>query len=301
MYGKVTYNMDGLPKCEICGKVFRRIGCHVRHSHNMTAREYRLKYGLDIRQSLCSIESAIKSRKAVLGNYERCITENLINKGIRFKKGHHTKKYLSEQSRIRITRQIAKTWKRPRLYDIQLVKNINYLRSIAKNQEMFDEDVLYDTLEKALRYWYRWDQKFKIISFLWGTYKNTFNVEMASRKKMTCVSLSEDNYEISSDPVYLDIDNDVIKIDLMNLTSYQRRFVELLSEGKKVREIAQILGSKPSSMKSYKSKFLMKIRDQFMEQYNRKEEIRKAKEYYRNNIVDVILEKDRLSLVYQLN
>ena len=38
--------------CAICGKGYRRIGQHIRQRHAMTAKDYRLKYGYDVKRGL---------------------------------------------------------------------------------------------------------------------------------------------------------------------------------------------------------------------------------------------------------
>lgn len=37
-------------KCEICGKYYRQVGSHIVQVHKMTAREYREKYGFDVKR-----------------------------------------------------------------------------------------------------------------------------------------------------------------------------------------------------------------------------------------------------------
>ena len=101
-YGIIEYNQDGLPKCEICNKYFKRVITHVRQKHFMTEREYKLSYGFDLKKGIISKESKQKSRDAVIKNYDLCI-ENL-SKGAkyRFKKGYagRTKEQVSAQTKL---------------------------------------------------------------------------------------------------------------------------------------------------------------------------------------------------------
>lgn len=300
MQYKVRYNSEGLPICEICGKGFARIGSHVRHSHSMTALEYRIKCGLDIKQSLCSKESAAKSRKAVMRNYDKCIYENLIvNNNHKFTKGRHYKKYLSEQSKRRITRQIAHTWHRPQWFDVELSRNINFLKNIARKCKIYSDDYIHDALEECMRIWYRWNRSGKLITWMFGVYRNVYirqcKMEILFKKR-------EDEYcRERGNVVYIDAEPDVIKVDLQHLTAHERRFAELLSEGKKVREIAEVLGNTPGSVKSYKYQLITKLREHFFTTHDRKRELKLAKRAFRNNTVDVLTETDRKSLIYQLN
>lgn len=102
-YGIIEYNQDGLIKCEICNKYFKRVITHVRQKHFMTEREYKLSYGFDLKKGIISKESKQKSHDAIMRNYQQCISENL-NKGAkyRFKKGSkgRTKEQVSAQTKL---------------------------------------------------------------------------------------------------------------------------------------------------------------------------------------------------------
>jgi hypothetical protein len=105
-YGIIEYNSEGLPMCEICGEFFARVTSHVRQKHNMTAREYKLKFGFDLIKGITSQESREKSRNVAYDNYEQCIANNLLHNGgsTRFKPGHkgRTRDKVSEQTRIEL-------------------------------------------------------------------------------------------------------------------------------------------------------------------------------------------------------
>jgi len=105
-YGVIEYNSEGKPKCEICGKYFKRVISHVRQKHDMNEKEYKTTFGFDLHKGICSKDSSEKSRKAVYENYDKCINNNLISKGnkTRFISGHkgRTKNKVSEQTRLRL-------------------------------------------------------------------------------------------------------------------------------------------------------------------------------------------------------
>lgn len=105
-YGKIEYNEDGQPKCEICGRHFNRVISHVRQKHEMSERDYKLTFGFDLKKGICSAESSERTRDKTLANYDRCITKNLILKGSksRFKEGDEgrTKDKVSAQTRTRL-------------------------------------------------------------------------------------------------------------------------------------------------------------------------------------------------------
>tara|TARA_R110000787_G_scaffold11722_12_gene38531 strand:- start:11126 stop:11500 length:375 start_codon:yes stop_codon:yes gene_type:complete len=102
-YGEIDYNEYGQPKCEICGEYFDRVSSHVRQKHELSAREYKKKYGLDLSKGICSKVSSEKSREKVYDNYDKVIGNNLVKNGepTRFKNGSkgRTKDQVSEQTR----------------------------------------------------------------------------------------------------------------------------------------------------------------------------------------------------------
>lgn len=106
MYGTIEYNQDGMPKCEICGKHFKRVLPHVRQKHNLNQRDYKKQFGFDVKKGICSQESAEKSRDAVIAHYDLVVAENLVGGGekTRFKAGDkgRTKDQVSEQTRLRL-------------------------------------------------------------------------------------------------------------------------------------------------------------------------------------------------------
>jgi hypothetical protein len=105
-YGKIEYNDEGLPKCEICGEHFHRVTAHARQIHGLSAREYKKQFGFDLQKGICSKESSQKTRVKTMSNYDKVIGENLINGGIntRFKDGSRgrTREQVSEQTLRRL-------------------------------------------------------------------------------------------------------------------------------------------------------------------------------------------------------
>lgn len=103
-YGIIEYNEVGQPMCEICGKHFDRVIAHARQKHHMSEREYKLRFGFNLKKGICSQESSEKSRERVFENYEQCIGKNLelLGEKSRFKPGSkgRTKDKVSEQTRL---------------------------------------------------------------------------------------------------------------------------------------------------------------------------------------------------------
>ena len=109
-YGKIEYNEDGQPKCEICGEYFNRVIAHARQKHEINEKEYKKRFGFDLKKGICSKESSEKTRVKTLGNYDKCVQKNLIGNGskTRFIKGSEgrTKDKVSAQTNIRLKERL---------------------------------------------------------------------------------------------------------------------------------------------------------------------------------------------------
>jgi len=44
--GTIAYDERGYVVCHICGKAYKRLGSHVKGTHNMTIKEYKERFGL---------------------------------------------------------------------------------------------------------------------------------------------------------------------------------------------------------------------------------------------------------------
>lgn len=110
-YGKIEYNEEGMPKCEICGNFYHRVLPHARQKHDINEKEYKKTFGLDLKKGICSKESAERTRVKTLDNYEKCIDKNLIKNGTktRFYKGFigRPKEKVSEQTLIRLKERMS--------------------------------------------------------------------------------------------------------------------------------------------------------------------------------------------------
>ena len=108
--GKIQYDSDGRPICELCGKAFDRLGLHVWMVHNIKAGDYKKMFGLDNKVGLISKRSKELIRGKTLANWDIVIKKNLLEKGknSRFYKGNkgRTKEMMSEQSRLRLKKHI---------------------------------------------------------------------------------------------------------------------------------------------------------------------------------------------------
>lgn len=97
-------------KCLVCGKKFARVCTHVRQAHDMTAREYKEYYGLDVKRGLLSEEDRAVMREHTKSNG----TVKNLQKGekYRFKKGETLNYERSEQTKKRLKEHWSKVAKR---------------------------------------------------------------------------------------------------------------------------------------------------------------------------------------------
>ncbi|MGL5713356.1 MAG: MucR family transcriptional regulator [Paraclostridium sp.] len=110
MLGKLRFDNEGKPICEICGRSFNKLGQHVYNSHGMSAKEYKIKFGLDLNKGLVAKSTKEKLQKANKDNYDKVVKNNLLKKGqyTRFKNGDkgRTKEKVSEQTRLALVDKI---------------------------------------------------------------------------------------------------------------------------------------------------------------------------------------------------
>jgi len=98
----IEYDSKWLPICEIFGKSFRKLLSHAYNSHNLTSREYKIKFWLDIKKWICCNETKLVLQQHLKDNYDLVVKDNLLSKGndTRFIKWNKKKKYVSEQTKI---------------------------------------------------------------------------------------------------------------------------------------------------------------------------------------------------------
>ena len=106
MYGQLEIDINGRIKCEICGEYFNSVCAHANKKHKISAREYKLRYGLKLTKPVSSSNLTDKLSNAALNRN----TEYLIEAGkqYRYKKGESGRKFCSEQEKIEIRKRLDK-------------------------------------------------------------------------------------------------------------------------------------------------------------------------------------------------
>ena len=84
--GKIEYDERGFVICHICGRAYIRLGSHLKETHNMTAAEYKEKFGICNNTKLTKKSYSEHMKKLA---YENGMPERLLESGkeTRFKKG----------------------------------------------------------------------------------------------------------------------------------------------------------------------------------------------------------------------
>ncbi len=110
LVGEIAYDEMGRPICHVCGRAFDKLLTHAKQRHNMSAAEYKEKFGLDSTKGVISEKTRTTLHNNVMINYDKVVVENLKVKGegTRFKKGNtgRTKDKVRLQTKNRLTEHI---------------------------------------------------------------------------------------------------------------------------------------------------------------------------------------------------
>lgn len=96
--GIIAHDYRGCVICHICGRAYKKLGSHVRESHNMTASEYKETFGLCSNAQIT--ESTYSSRmKDFAYKYRTPQRLQEVGKGTRIKSGEKGLRY-GKKSRL---------------------------------------------------------------------------------------------------------------------------------------------------------------------------------------------------------
>ena len=89
--------------CNICFNDYRHLGSHVAQKHEMKARDYKIKYGMDLGTPLTEPEVQEKQRRAILNHPKQLA--NFVNSSAnsRIKKGQRIRSYFSKDFKNRVS------------------------------------------------------------------------------------------------------------------------------------------------------------------------------------------------------
>lgn len=106
MYGQLEIDINGRVKCEICGLYFNSVCAHANKKHKVSAREYKLRFGLKLTKPVSSSNLISKLSEAALKRDTKYLIE--CGKKYRYKKGESGKKSCSEQEKIEMRKRLDK-------------------------------------------------------------------------------------------------------------------------------------------------------------------------------------------------
>lgn len=252
--GVIEYNENGLPKCEICGKHFKRVMTHVRQVHFMNKHEYKAEYGLVKKRGICSKESSLKSTKFLLASHESGVVNHLLNKDnpYKFKSGH--KGRVKDLVCPQLHREIVTRWHkvsrlnwqykahiqkpRPAKFDNELLLSISevelWMRS--KYGVYFNEDIISEVKLAALKNWYTFSSKRSAMkTWLIQIAKNMYkSLAKKARIREEHSSMLEGE-KVST--IELGLDVKVINDLIRELSEKQQQVIFMLIEGCSNEEI----------------------------------------------------------------
>ena len=84
--GRVEYDNRGCVICHICGRAYKRLGSHIKESHNMTIADYKESYGLCNNAKTTEIEYSkmmhdLAYKNGMVEQLQRCGYNTRIQKG----------------------------------------------------------------------------------------------------------------------------------------------------------------------------------------------------------------------------
>ncbi len=97
--------MDTRLKCLICGKMYRHLGSHLYHTHQMKAHDYKARFELPFSMPLVTDDIADKQRESA-EKYKAHVNFKKIGRKFQFKKGHTGQRRISEHERRAIIERI---------------------------------------------------------------------------------------------------------------------------------------------------------------------------------------------------
>lgn len=76
--GEITQDERGFVICHICGRAYKRLGSHIKESHNLTIAEYKEMFGLCNNAKTTERSYSMKMRESA---YRNCMPQRLQQAG----------------------------------------------------------------------------------------------------------------------------------------------------------------------------------------------------------------------------
>ena len=127
-FGKLRTVSGGKIACHICGKAFHNLANHIRNTHSIDPKEYRVMYGLNSGCSLCS-ESLSDKRRDIVNKYPELV-EKLIKSG----KRTQMQKGVATYTKDKVRRQASLTKKERELSPEEMKKAQDRGRKLGRSK-----------------------------------------------------------------------------------------------------------------------------------------------------------------------
>lgn len=155
---------DDLLQCEICGKYFEHLGSHIYGKHKITANEYKMEFGLNLKRGLVSKEIHNKLHNSAIEN-KMGDRLKLFGNEYKFKKGNHNKHYISKEEEERRNKMRKEIDHSSEIVKCNICnkefKNINNHLKIHKNLEKLGFKTVEEYKKfKASEYHKRYNEKY---------------------------------------------------------------------------------------------------------------------------------------------
>lgn len=95
-------------RCKLCGKFYKHLGSHIYHRHKITAKEYKIRFGLNINTALITDDVKAKKQRAFNERREHYLKNLKKGEKYRFQKGNQNRFYFSKQDIDRAKRELKK-------------------------------------------------------------------------------------------------------------------------------------------------------------------------------------------------
>ena len=110
---QLFFNRQGMElTCKICGGNFPHLGSHIYHMHGVTAREYKMEYGLPYKMALISKEIYDKKVDRFEEDREKYLKN--LTREFSFEKGRDGNRRISEYERRTVEQRIKDVNERKR-------------------------------------------------------------------------------------------------------------------------------------------------------------------------------------------
>ena len=137
--GVVLYDdVSDRVQCHVCGKFYQNVGSHANKKHQMSADDYKIKFGLTLRTALCSVGLSSRRREATNAAIER----GEIRQDIATQSARHNKNRKRSYRQVGV--QTVQFFNRNGLCDLQIKTRYEVVEKMVGRVPTQNEIIKYD-------------------------------------------------------------------------------------------------------------------------------------------------------------